>query len=208
MEKALSGIRVIDLTQFESGPSCTEALAWMGADVIKIESPGRGDPGRQNRADLPEGVDSFYFVTLNANKRSVTLNLKTEKGKSLLMELVKKGDVVAENMGPGTFERLGLSYDLFNSVNPQDHPGPSQRVRHLWALRRLQELRVHRPGHGRSHGDDRHLGEPPGAMQDGRWRLRYRDARGLRDHGRPLAKGEDGQGTGDGDLDAGLRTQH
>ena len=119
MEKALSGIRVIDLTQFESGPSCTEALAWMGADVIKIESPGRGDPGRQNRADLPEGVDSFYFVTLNANKRSVTLNLKTEKGKSLLMELVKKGDVVAENMGPGTFERLGLSYDLFNSVNPR-----------------------------------------------------------------------------------------
>ena len=119
MEKAVSGIRVIDLTQFESGPSCTEALAWMGADVIKIEPPGRGDPGRQNRADLPQGVDSFYFVTLNANKRSVTLNLKTERGKSLLMELVKKGDVVAENMGPGTFERLGLSYELFSSVNPR-----------------------------------------------------------------------------------------
>ena len=118
MGKALEDIRVIDLTHFEAGPSCTEALAWMGADVIKVEQPGSGDPGRRNRADMSD-EDSFYFILLNANKRSVTLNLKKEKGKQIFLEMVRQGDVVAENMAPGTFERLGLSYDVLSSVNPR-----------------------------------------------------------------------------------------
>ena len=114
MDKALSDIRVIDLTQFEAGTSCTEALAWMGADVIKVEQPGRGDPGRQSRADQPD-IDSYYFIILNANKRSVTLDLKKERGKELFLDLVRNGDVVAENMGPGTLERLGLGYDVLRN---------------------------------------------------------------------------------------------
>lgn len=118
MGKALEGVRVLDLTQFEAGTSCTESLAWMGADVIKIEQPGGGDPGRRNRSDLPD-VDSYYFILLNANKRSVTLDLKKEKGKQLFLEMVRKGDVVAENLAPGTLERLGLGYDILSAVNPR-----------------------------------------------------------------------------------------
>src|SRR5436853_6470538 len=85
---ALAGVRVIDLTQFEAGTSCTEALAWLGADVIKVEQPGSGDQGRQLSADQP-GADSYYFLLLNANKRSVTCNLKEERGKALLRALIE-----------------------------------------------------------------------------------------------------------------------
>ena len=117
MAKALEGIKVIDLTQFEAGTSCTEALAWLGADVIKVEEPKNGDPGRRSRTDVP-GVDSFYFIVLNLNKRSVTLNLRSEEGKSMFLEMVRQGDIVAENMAPGAMERLGLSYDVLKEVNP------------------------------------------------------------------------------------------
>ena len=117
MGKALDNLRIIDLTHFESGPSCTEALAWMGADVIKVEQPGAGDPGRQNRHDLDD-LDSFYFIVLNANKRSVTLNLKRERGRELFLDLVRKGDVVVENFGAGTLERLGLSWETISAASP------------------------------------------------------------------------------------------
>ena len=117
MAKALDGIKVIDLTQFEAGTSCTEALAWLGADVIKVEEPKAGDPGRRSRTDIP-GVDSFYFIVLNLNKRSVTLNLRSEEGKSMFLDMVRQGDIVAENMAPGAMERLGLSYDVLKEVNP------------------------------------------------------------------------------------------
>ena len=118
MVKALDGIKVIDLTQFEAGTSCTEALAWLGADVIKVEEPKNGDPGRRSRTDIA-GVDSFYFIVLNLNKRSVTLNLRSEEGKSMFLEMVRQGDIVAENMAPGAMERLGLGYDVLKEVNPK-----------------------------------------------------------------------------------------
>src|SRR5881398_883230 len=110
MEKALAGVKVLDLTQFEAGTSCTESLAWLGADVIKVEPPSRGDQGRRLSSDNP-GVDSYYFILLNANKRSITLNLKEEAGKEVLRELVKHGDVFVENFAPGAIERLGFGYD-------------------------------------------------------------------------------------------------
>ena len=115
---ALAGVRVIDLTQFEAGTSCTEALAWLGADVIKVEPPGKGDQGRRLSPDNMT-VDSYYFILLNANKRSVTINLKDERGKELLRELIKQGDVFVENFAPGAIERLGFGYDAVRAINPR-----------------------------------------------------------------------------------------
>lgn len=113
---ALAGVRVIDLTQFEAGTSCTETLAWLGADVIKVEQPGGGDQGRQLASDQP-GVDSYYFMLLNANKRSVTCNLKEDRGKALLRALIGRGDVFIENFAPGAIERLGFSYGEVARIN-------------------------------------------------------------------------------------------
>lgn len=115
---ALAGVRVIDLTQFEAGTSCTESLAWLGADVIKVEQPGSGDQGRHLLSDQP-GLDSFYFMLLNANKRSVTCNLKEERGRALLRRLIERGDVFIENFAPGAIERLGFGYDEVARINPR-----------------------------------------------------------------------------------------
>ncbi len=113
----LEGIRVVDFTQFEAGPSCTEALAWLGAEVVKIENPGLGDPGRRLQRGKPDN-DPWYFHQFNANKKSLTLNLKAPRGLEIVRELLKKGDVMVENMAPGTIERLGLSYDAVKQLNP------------------------------------------------------------------------------------------
>jgi len=115
---ALQGIKVLDLTQFEAGPSCTEALAWLGAEVVKIEEPNRGEPGRWGFTDRPE-ADSHYFIYYNLNKRSVTLNLKSEEGKALLRRMIAKADVLIENMAPGTFARLGFDYPRLRELNPR-----------------------------------------------------------------------------------------
>jgi formyl-CoA transferase len=117
-QPALAGVRVLDLTQFEAGTSCTETLAWLGADVIKVEEPTQGDQGRVASTDQP-GVDSFYFLLLNANKRSITCNLKHPQGRELLCRLIEHADVFIENFGPGVIERLGFGYDEVRKVNPR-----------------------------------------------------------------------------------------
>ena len=114
----LSGITVLDLTQFEAGPSCTEALAWHGANVIKVEEPRRGDQGRLGISERPD-MDSLYFILLNCNKRSITCNLKEESGKQILRRLIAKADVLIENFAPGAIERLGFGWDELQKLNPR-----------------------------------------------------------------------------------------
>jgi len=118
MEKALTGVKVLDMTQFEAGTSCTEMLAWLGADVIKVESPKMGEQGRWLLTEK-QGVDSYYFILLNANKRAITLNLKSDKGRAMFLDLVRQVDMLAENFSLGTLEGLGLGYDLLREINPR-----------------------------------------------------------------------------------------
>lgn len=113
----LEGVKVVDFSQFEAGPTCTEALAWMGAEVLKIENPNRGDPGRRLRPGKPDN-DPYYFHILNANKKSATFNLKSPEGLDLVKQLISKADVMIENFGPGAIERLGLSYEVVKEINP------------------------------------------------------------------------------------------
>jgi formyl-CoA transferase len=115
---ALAGIKVVDLTQFEAGTSITETLAWLGADVIKVENPNGGEQGRSASSERKD-ADSYYFMLLNANKKSVTLNLKSEKGKEILRNLIRKGDIFAENFAPGVIEKLGFSYEEVAKINPR-----------------------------------------------------------------------------------------
>ena len=113
----LQGVKVVDFTQFEAGPSCTETLAWLGADVVKIENPKMGDPGRRLRPGQPDD-DPYYFHQFNANKKSVTLNLKSPQGLATVKDMIRAADVVVENFAPGVIERLGLGYEDVKDVNP------------------------------------------------------------------------------------------
>ena len=115
-QNCLSGVRILDFTQFEAGPSCTEALAWLGAEVVKVENPGGGDPGRALGGK--PGVDDPYFLLFNANKKSITVNLKDPKGLQLVKDMAKQADVMVENFAPGAIERLGLGYDVIKAINP------------------------------------------------------------------------------------------
>jgi formyl-CoA transferase len=114
--RCLDGVRVLDLSQFEAGPSCTEALAWLGAEVVKVENPKGGDPGRSIFGE--PGGDSFYFLIFNANKKSMSIDLKSHAGKKLVLDLARKADVFVENFAPGAIERLGLGYDVVAKINP------------------------------------------------------------------------------------------
>ncbi|HET7328874.1 MAG TPA: formyl-CoA transferase [Nocardioidaceae bacterium] len=117
MGKALEGVRVLDMTHVQSGPSCTQILAWLGADVVKLEAP-TGDITRQQLRDLPD-VDSLYFTMLNCNKRSVTLNMKSDRGKEIFTDLVKNSDVLVENFAPGAIDRMGFSWERLQEINPE-----------------------------------------------------------------------------------------
>jgi formyl-CoA transferase len=118
MSKALEGIRVVDMTHVQAGPVCTQLLAWMGADVIKIEPPGRGDVTRSQLRDIPD-VDSLYFTMLNCNKRSFTLNLKADEDKRTFEQLLCGADVLVENFAPGAMDRLGFTWERVQELNPR-----------------------------------------------------------------------------------------
>ena len=114
---ALAGLRVIDMTHNQAGPACGQMLAFLGADVIKLESPSGGDVARRNMAD--DKGESLFFLVLNANKRSLTLNLKADKGKELFKQIIKNSDVLLENFGPGALDRLGLGWNDLKEINPR-----------------------------------------------------------------------------------------
>ena len=116
--KALEGVKILDFTHVQSGPTCTQLLAWLGADVIKVERPGLGDATRQQLQDI-EGVDSLYFTMLNHNKRSITLDSKNKQGKEVLYRLVKTCDVLVENFAPGALDRMGLTWERIQEINPR-----------------------------------------------------------------------------------------
>jgi formyl-CoA transferase len=118
MTKALEGVRILDMTHVQSGPSCTQILGFLGADVIKLEPPGRGDITRGQLRDLPN-VDSLYFTMLNCNKRSITLNLKAAQGKDIFSALLQTSDVLVENFGPGVLDRLGFPWETIQEINPR-----------------------------------------------------------------------------------------
>ncbi|MBJ6370847.1 formyl-CoA transferase [Sedimentitalea arenosa] len=116
--KALDGIKVLDFTHVQSGPTCTQLLAWFGADVIKVERPGVGDATRKQLVDVP-GADSLYFTMLNHNKRSIELNSKNETGKEILTRLIEECDVLVENFAPGALDRMGFSWENIQKINPR-----------------------------------------------------------------------------------------
>jgi formyl-CoA transferase len=118
MGKALDGVRVLDFTHVQSGPTCTQLLAWLGADVVKVERAGEGDVTRGQLRDIP-GVDSLYFTMLNGNKRSITVDAKNPKGKAILEALVKKCDVLVENFAPGALDRMGFTWERIREMNPR-----------------------------------------------------------------------------------------
>jgi len=118
MGKALDGVRILDFTHVQSGPTCTQLLAWFGADVIKVEKAGAGDVTREQLRDIP-GVDSLYFTMLNHNKRSITLDTKHPRGKAVLERLIKHCDVLVENFAPGALDRMGFTWERIQELNPR-----------------------------------------------------------------------------------------
>ena len=118
MQKALDGIRILDMTHVQSGPTCTQLLAWFGAEVIKVERPGVGDATRGQLRDIPD-VDSLYFTMLNHNKRSITLNTKNAKGKEVFERLIRECDALVENFAPGALDRMGFSWKRIQEINPR-----------------------------------------------------------------------------------------
>ena len=151
--EALKGVRILDFTHVQSGPTCTQLLAWFGADVIKVERPGSGDPTRGQLVDKP-GADSLYFTMLNHNKRSIELNGKNPAGKEVLERLVKTCDVLVENLAPGAIDRLGFGWERVQELNPRMimasvkgfGPAPTRRARSTRTSRNAPAGRRPPPG--------------------------------------------------------------
>ncbi|MGC7404106.1 formyl-CoA transferase [Pandoraea pneumonica] len=118
MSKALEGVRILDFTHVQSGPTCTQLLAWFGADVIKIERAGHGDVTRDQLRDIPD-ADSLYFTMLNSNKRSITLDTKHPEGKAVLERMIRDCDVLVENFAPGALDRMGFTWEHIHALNPR-----------------------------------------------------------------------------------------
>ncbi len=118
MSLPLEGIKVIDFTQVQAGPACTQLLAWFGADVLKVERVDGGDITRHQLRDIPD-VDALYFTQLNSNKRSLALNTKTAEGKEILEKLIRGADVLVENFGPGAMDRMGFPWEHIQELNPK-----------------------------------------------------------------------------------------
>jgi formyl-CoA transferase len=118
MSKALDGVKILDFTHVQSGPTCTQLLAWFGADCIKVERPGVGDITRGQLQDIPK-VDSLYFTMLNHNKRSITIDGRNPEGKAVLEALVKTCDVMVENFAPGALDRMGFTWEHIQKLNPR-----------------------------------------------------------------------------------------
>ena len=128
MSKALDGVKILDFTHVQSGPTCTQLLAWFGADVIKVERPGVGDITRGQLQDIPK-VDSLYFTMLNHNKRSITIDGRNPQGKAVLEALVKTCDVMVENFAPGALDRMGFTWERIQAAEPAHDPCLGQGVR-------------------------------------------------------------------------------
>ena len=158
MNQALSGIRILDMTHVQAGPSCSQLMGFLGADVIKLEPP-TGDVTRGQLRDV-DGADSLYFTMLNCNKRSITVNLKNPEGKEVFTRLLRECDVVMENFGPGVLERLGLRLGAGARDQPADRDGLGQGLRERGALRGLQGVRERRAGDGRVDEHDGRSGRP------------------------------------------------
>ena len=190
MSQALAGIRIIDMTHNQAGPACAQILAFLGADVIKLEEPKGGDVARRNMRDRADS-DSLFFLLFNANKRSLTLNLKTGRGKELFRQLIAKSDVLLENFGPGALDRLGFGYDALKQFNPGLIYATIKGFGTYRPLSGLQELRADCPGDGR--GDEHHgfSGKPADLCGAGDWRFRHRDAYGDRHSCRVAATARD-----------------
>ena len=129
MPGPLDGIRIVDLTQVQAGPSCTQLFAFLGADVIKIEEPVAGDRTRRQQS-VRDDVDSFYFIVFNANKRSLTLNLKSDRGREILLDLVGQADIVVENYGPGQMERFASTTRFSSKPTPRSFTARSRDSEH------------------------------------------------------------------------------
>ena len=144
----LQGIKVVDFTAVQSGPSCTQLLAWLGADVIKIERPGTGDATRDELQFDPD-CPSYYFLQLNSNKKSLALDAATPDGKDILTRLIKEADIFIENLHPGAMDKLGFSWEAVHAINPRCIYGTIKRLPPKFAFRQPQGLRTCSTGNGR-----------------------------------------------------------
>ena len=192
--QCLAGVKVLDLTQFEAGPTSTEALAWLGAEVVKVENPKGGEPGRTSFAGPTGSPDSYYFFEFNANKKSVTVNLKSERGLALVKDMARHADVMVENMAPGTIERIGLGYDVISAINPGIIYCQIKGFRRGQPVREEPRLRHDRAGLRRHDEHHRRARRPADQARPVAWRHRHRHGDGDQHFGRALRAQRTGRG--------------